>query len=374
MSMDFFVELITYIYITKDLIMNQKLLLSSLLSCFCSFGQIINFPDANLKAKLLSANTAYSSNSSDPSIVLDSNGDGEIEVNETLTTARVDVSNSGVTSLEGLQFFPNLVTVFTVNNPIPMNSFLSLPQLKYIGIGFNNWNTISSTNIPPNIKHLSINFDGSITSFCPNELTNLKVLHAYNYPFTNLNLCNTAVESILINGAPSLSSVNLKNSYQSPTYSNDVNYRMSNAKVENTQLPLPPPSVIIFSSAPGPLVVYVDANEATNVSLGWFNTTIQLDTNAPACDITTYCVNALNIPEFSTYTIFPNPVKTILTIENKSQIPIQNLEVYNTAGQMLESHSEPLNTVDFSDFAVGIYFLKINTVDGKSLTQKIVKN
>lgn len=374
MSMDFFVEIITYIYTIKDLIMNQKILLSSLLLSFFSFGQIINFPDANLKAKLLSANTAYGSNSSDPSIVLDSNGDGEIEVNETLTTARVDVSNSGITSLEGLQFFPNLVTVFTVNNPIPMNSFLSLPQLKYIGIGFNNWNTISSTNIPPNIKHLSINFDGSITSFCPNELTNLKVLHAYNYPFTTLNLCNTAVESILVNGAPYLSSVNLKNSYQSPTYSNDVNYRMSHSKVENTQLPLPPPSVIIFSSAPGPLMVYVDANEATNVSLGWFNTTFQLDTNAPVCDTTTYCINALNLPEFSTYTFFPNPVNTILTIENKSQTPIKNIEVYNTAGQMLESRSEPLNTVDFSDFAVGIYFLKINTVDGKSLTQKVVKN
>lgn len=354
--------------------MRQKLLLFSLLVSLFSFGQIINFPDANLKAKLLSANTAFSSNPTEPSIVLDSNGDGEIEVNETLTTTRVDISNSGITSLNGLHYFPNLESVFTLNNPIPMDTFLNLPQLKYIGIGYNNWNFVSSANIPPNIKHLSISFDGVITSFCPNELTNLKVLTAYNYPFSSLNLCNTAVESIQITGAINLTSVNIKNNNQSPLYSSDVNYRTSQATVLNPQLPLPPPSVIITSNPSIPLTIFVDANEVSNVSYGWFNSSFQLETNAPVCDAATYCINALSLPEFTAYTTFPNPVHTVLTVENKTQIPIKNIEIFNATGQQLGFQYDPVNTVDFSKYAMGVYFLKINTIDGKSSIQKIVKN
>ncbi|MEN9337020.1 MAG: hypothetical protein RLZZ500_2007 [Bacteroidota bacterium] len=354
--------------------MKQKLLLSTLLTSLFSFGQIINFPDANLKAKLLSPNTAYDSNPSSPSIVLDSNGDGEIEVSETLTTSRIDVSNSGITSLDGLQYFPNLESVFTINNPIPMNSFFGLPQLKYIGIGLNSWNTVSSANIPPNIKHLSLSFDGAITSFCPNELTNLKVLTLYNYPFSSLNLCNTAVESLQINSAPYLTSVNLKNNYQSPMYSSDVVYRTSQASVQNTQLPPPPPSVVIFSTTSLPLTIYVDANEVNTVIYGWFNTSFQLETNAPICDASTYCVNALGTTEFTTFNTFPNPVNTVLSIENKFQTPIKSIEVFTATGQLVFRQLEHTNTVDFTEFAVGLYFLKINTIDGKSYNQKVIKN
>ena len=207
--------------------MKQKLQLFALFINFVSFGQIINFPDANLKAKLLSVNTAYSSNPTEPSIVLDSNGDGEIEVSETLTTERIEISNSSIHALDGLEFFPNLKYVGTVGNAIPTNCFMGLTQLKEVSIGLNGWTTIDNSVIPQNVTFLRVSFDTTPIQFCPNTLTQLKNVTLYDYPFVDLNLCNTAVEAIQIYNAPQLNSVNLKNNHLSPMYGSDVSYRIT---------------------------------------------------------------------------------------------------------------------------------------------------
>ena len=80
-------------------------------------SQIINFPDANLKARLLAADTnnsiaqifvdeAYSN------VKIDLNNNSEIEVSEALVILSLDINSEGmpekIANLSGLEFFLNL--------------------------------------------------------------------------------------------------------------------------------------------------------------------------------------------------------------------------------------------------------------------------
>ncbi|RXR22815.1 T9SS type A sorting domain-containing protein [Flavobacterium stagni] len=350
--------------------MKQKLQLFALFINFVSFGQIINFPDANLKAKLLSVNTAYSSNPNEPSIVLDSNGDGEIEVSETLTTERIEISNSSIHALDGLEFFPNLKYVGTVGNAIPTNSLMALSQIKEVWLGSNGWTTIDNSVIPQNVTFLRVNFDTSITQFCPNTLTQLKNVTLYDYPFVDLNLCNTAVEAIQIYNAPQLNSVNLKNNHLSPMYGTDVSYRIT---VNSALLPPPPPSVIIFSNTTNLLTIHVDAGEISNVSSGWISNTFQLDTNAPPCDNSVTCANALTTTTFEYFTTYPNPVETTMTLSNSFNKTIDQLTVFALDGKVVFQQSNVAQEINMSSLLSGLYLIKIECNDGSVYTKKILK-
>jgi hypothetical protein len=89
--------------------------------------------------------------------------------------------------------------------------------------------------------------------------------------------------------------------------------------------------------------------------------------NAVICDKT----NLQNLEnDLSEINVFPNPVNNQLNIFgfNKSNYAI---EIYNTIGQVQLSVNN-LNTVDVSDLAKGIYFVKIQ-VDSHSKIIKFVK-
>src|SRR6478735_6873526 len=74
------------------------------------FSQIINIPDANFKAKLLQAdvtNTIATDYFNTP-LKIDTNNNNEIEVNEALTVFNLNVSNSAISDLTGIESFTNL--------------------------------------------------------------------------------------------------------------------------------------------------------------------------------------------------------------------------------------------------------------------------
>lgn len=100
-----------------------------LLFCGLVNGQIINFPDANFKAKLLQANVAF--DMFDNVLTLDANNDGNIEVSEVQNVYTLNVSNAnisdltGISNFSGLQFLNcnnNLLTHITINNSISLMS------------------------------------------------------------------------------------------------------------------------------------------------------------------------------------------------------------------------------------------------------------
>ena len=82
-----------------------------LISCTYSFAQIVNIPNANFKARLLASNaTNYiAENTIGYSIKIDTNNDGQIQVSEALQVISLDVNTAGISNLEGISSFTNLI-------------------------------------------------------------------------------------------------------------------------------------------------------------------------------------------------------------------------------------------------------------------------
>ena len=104
-----------------------------LLSAVAS-AQIINIPDANFKNKLLNANTVnnIAFNSNNESIVVDTNGDYQIQVSEAQAVWSLDLYYSGINSLEGIEEFVNLRSLICSSNPItnlPLSNLVNLESI-----------------------------------------------------------------------------------------------------------------------------------------------------------------------------------------------------------------------------------------------------
>ena len=115
------------------------------ISTFCVNAQIINFPDANFKAKLLEAapENYIAKNASEQPIKIDENNNGEIEVIEAENVFYLDVNNqdavtgltnatTAISSLVGIEFFVNL-THLNVNynnvSSLNLNTLINLTNL-----------------------------------------------------------------------------------------------------------------------------------------------------------------------------------------------------------------------------------------------------
>ncbi len=72
------------------------------------------------------------------------------------------------------------------------------------------------------------------------------------------------------------------------------------------------------------------------------------------------------------FKIYPNPVENNLFI-SKEKITIQNIIVYSTSGKLVIKQSKPQNnTIDVSILPKGMYFIEINSDEGKTV-KKFVK-
>jgi hypothetical protein len=92
----------------------------------------------------------------------------------------------------------------------------------------------------------------------------------------------------------------------------------------------------------------------------------------PVCiDITVTALNEANADKVS---VFPNPASDKLTING---IPMQRIEIYNVAGQLLQTCNEngqSTVTLPLSHFGNGIYFLKIITEDKNIVKRFVIDN
>ena len=145
--------------------------------CFMSFsvfGQILNIPDLNFKAKLIANG-------------VDINNDGEIQQSEALSVNYLALTNSSISSLVGLQNFTNLNYLECSNNPFTEINLNGLNNLEYL--------TITNTMI----SYLDCSLSGVLRLNCSNNLNltyiNVKNNHLYradpdllDFPFSFENL------------------------------------------------------------------------------------------------------------------------------------------------------------------------------------------
>lgn len=204
-----------------------------LLFFVCLFGkaQIINFPDPELKLKLLSASSTNSTakDLSGNWVEIDTNNNNEIEVSEALQISYLNFSgqiliggtlyNPNITDLTGLEYFTNLKFLYCKDKPIAVIDATPFIHLEELHCGDPNdtpslviseLTTLNVTGLT-NLKKLRCYKASLLTSVDVSTLTNLTELVFSNTNITLLDVSN--LSNLLILGCTScqLTSLDLTN-------------------------------------------------------------------------------------------------------------------------------------------------------------------
>ncbi|WP_100613438.1 DUF7619 domain-containing protein [Confluentibacter citreus] len=156
--------------------------------------QIINIPDTNFKNILLNNGT-------------DLNADGEIQVFEAENRTSLAITNQGIESLEGIQYFVNLTTLAAQDNLIASLDITSLTNLKSLDLNGNSLTSLD-TSLLTNLEYLYLN-NNSFTSLNVDTLNNLKQLDCSYNPLTSLDV-SKLINLVNLNcGVCDLSSLNI---------------------------------------------------------------------------------------------------------------------------------------------------------------------
>lgn len=86
---------------------------------------------------------------------------------------------------------------------------------------------------------------------------------------------------------------------------------------------------------------------------------------------TNYVTNTIESP-VSSFTLFPNPVHSLLEIRTEGNLE-NEVSIYSNAGQKFDVSIQGNKSIDVSSLNPGIYILHF-TIDGKQVQEKFVKN
>lgn len=158
-------------------------------------AQVINFPDANFKAKLLQASSSnliasIESIASDGTVstynAIDTNGNGEIEINEASVIKYLNISFTNIDSVEGINYFTNLESLSCHHNDLVSLNVSSLVNLKRLYCENNQLQNINVTNLI-NLQIL-LCYNNLLTSVNLSGLTNLVTLDFYSNLLSTLDV------------------------------------------------------------------------------------------------------------------------------------------------------------------------------------------
>lgn len=163
-------------------------------------AQIINFPDANFKAKLLQANASNQIASSETPIYnsvtntwsvssynsVDTNGDGEIQLIEAQAVKYLYLYNSNISNISGVDSFTNLQYLNCAINSLSNLNISNLANLNGLTCFLNNLSSLDVSNLS-NLKHLDIH-SNEISGINLSNLSNLEYLNVENNELTSLNV------------------------------------------------------------------------------------------------------------------------------------------------------------------------------------------
>ncbi|MBK8601452.1 MAG: hypothetical protein IPN80_13670 [Flavobacterium sp.] len=156
-----------------------------------SFGQIVNIPDANFKAKLLAASPTNSiaASAATTAVAIDTNADGEIQVSEASLITYLDVNSANIASLEGIAAFTNLTSLRCSTNNLVSLDVTAQTNLLYLYC--NNNTLLSLTGLSPLLNWLDCSFN-QLTSLSTFSQVNLGGLQCNNNLLQELILPNSS--------------------------------------------------------------------------------------------------------------------------------------------------------------------------------------
>jgi Leucine-rich repeat (LRR) protein len=178
--------------------MKQSYLFCLLFISLFSSAQIINFTDANFKAKLLAANPSSTiasteiptlNNDGNPVVIsynkIDMNDDGEIQISEAQNIKYLNLSNN-ITNLSGIEYFTNLQVLNCPFNQLTNLNGNQFTDLIYLNCSYNQLQNLEITGLT-NLKKLICD-NNQLTNLNVSGLTSLQTLYCYTNLLTSINL------------------------------------------------------------------------------------------------------------------------------------------------------------------------------------------
>ncbi len=191
------------------------------ISTICANAQIINFPDANFKAKLLQASTEFNiaKNLAGDFFKIDANNNGEIEITEAQNVYGLDVNNLNsetglpntnlISSLDGIENFVNITNLNLSFNNVSTLNLNSLVNLTNLNCSYNLLTNLSVTN--PLIL-VELDYSGNqIPNLNVSQFLNLQILNCSENQILNLNITNLTFLTTLYCYTNSLTTLNISN-------------------------------------------------------------------------------------------------------------------------------------------------------------------
>ena len=261
---------------------NFYLFLISFLFFFAANAQIVNIPNANFKAKLLSANSSNQIASTQTPVgvngtvttynSIDTNSDGEIQVTEAILIKYLNIDNSGITNLEGIISFTNLQVLNFRDNLLTSFNVSPLINLKFLRCENNLLASIDVTSLT-NLQILACN-NNLLSNLNVSNCTNLQYLYCSFNQLTSLNISNLNNLIILACSDNQLTSLNIKNG---------VNFNQQNLYFNNN-----------------PSLQYICADEG---EISFVQNLVNQAGYSATCQVNSYCSF---IPGGTSYTIQGN--------------------------------------------------------------------
>lgn len=158
-----------------------------------------------------------------------------------------------------------------------------------------------------------------------------------------------------------------------------VVYNKGNEEVTLDNFSLSDTSLYFDSNFPSSIDILPGETKAIHVSYNSANNyaaTLEFDTDISGqgtqiIPVISGPTVGLNDPFNVQVGVYPNPVHDILYLDLNENL-IQKVEAYNMLGQVFELANS--NKLNMSTLSSGVYYLKVETLDGKVLTGKVIKN
>lgn len=170
------------------------------LVCSTLTAQTITFSDAVFKSKLLQSDTSntIARNLSDDYFAIDVNKNGEIEISEALQVGHLEIENSSISSLIGIENFKNLISLRCSNNKISDLNVNNLTVLKDLTCDNNTLTTLTVIGAS-NLQNLYCQ-SNKLAILNANDLANLLTINCSDNNLTSVNLDNlNNLESFICN-------------------------------------------------------------------------------------------------------------------------------------------------------------------------------
>lgn len=385
-------------------------------------AQNISFTDPQFEAKLLEAsplNDIALDENNNP-ITIDINNDGIIQVSEALQVIKLDVHNSEISSLDGIEFFTNMIDLICAYNNLESLVLPELPNLNHLQCHLNQMevldvsltenlqslnaemNNLHTITFHPNSQLYLINlrfnnlvaFDSSglsqlgiliinhnsLEQIDVSESTNLINLICQYNNITTLNLSgfpnltaiicnNNQLTNLEINELPNLIALECQNNQlvhmdvsDSPLleYFNFDNNNLVELNLKNGAN-----ESASFSGNPNLSYICCDEAEIESIEL------LIIDWEIPNCTVDSNCT--LNTSDFvlkDRFIISPNPVENAFSIYTDKSV--LSVSLYDLNGRLIETYPSKQSNSYEMNIESGIYLVKVITTDS-IVTQKIWK-